>query len=125
MLRNGNDSWEDLCALTQKPNTKPTDNGNSDSENDDSDTEETCATKNDQLAACKLYLLDMRTNIDNVFNALRGDHPNIEDAIAALSQCQCLLSVKLPNVLQKLQVLKEMQNASSTYSGDHEKEEDA
>ncbi len=119
----GNDSWEDLCALTKKSNIKPSDDGNSDNESDSSDTEETCTTKNDQLAACQLYLLDMRTNIDNVFNALRGDHPKIDDAIAALSQCQCLLSAKVPTMLQELQRLKELQDASAQSNGDNEKED--
>jgi hypothetical protein len=119
----GDGSWENLYSLDETP--KPTSSSrHGDDDSDDSDTEVSVTHRNDKIAAIQLSLLDTRVRLEAIFNALNCEQPNIDEAIVALSHYQCLLIAKVPTMLQELQRIKELQDASAQSNGDNEKEDE-
>ena len=106
--------WENL-----DPPTKAIASGYCSSE--DSDTEISVSKKNDKVATIQLYLLDMRASIEIIFNSLNCAQPDFDKSAVALSLYQCSVINKVPSMLQELQRLKELQDASAQSKGDSEK----
>jgi len=110
--------WEDLEPPTRKIVSD-------DCSSEDSDTEISVSKKNDKVATIQLYLLDMRASIESIFNSLNCAQPNFDMSAVALSLYQCSVIDKVPSMLQELQRLKELQDASAQSKGDNKTKDNA
>jgi hypothetical protein len=67
----------------------------------------------------------MRASIESIFNSLNCAQPNFDMSAVALSLYQCSVIDKVPSMLQELQRLKELQDASAQSKGDNKTKDNA